>query len=107
MLTNPTVLIEILSPSTEAFDKTKKFAQYQNLASLRDYLLVAQSEPHIMHYARQGQNQWLLTNASGMDSRLHIPSLECILLLSDVYERIDFPAPSSVSAVSANGADGL
>lgn len=86
-LTNPTVLIEVLSPSTEAYDRGGKFANYRKIASLREYLLVAQDQAHIDHYLRQG-DAWLLTEAEGLDSSVTLDSIGCILALQEVYDKV-------------------
>jgi len=91
VLTNPTVIFEVLSDSTEAYDRVQKFANYQINESLIDYLLVAQKEPHIDHFARQGEDQWLLTSYRGLDARVYIASIDCTLRLSEVYDRVEFP----------------
>jgi len=93
VLTNPTVLVEVLSPSTEAYDRGRKFIQYQRIASLTDYILVAQEEPRLEHYARQGGNQWLLSSAAGLDGSLAIGSLGCTLRLAEIYDKVRFPQP--------------
>ncbi len=64
-LLNPTLLIEVLSPSTEAYDRGSKFALYRKIASLREYLLVAQDQPNIERYVRQG-DVWILSEAVGL-----------------------------------------
>ena len=85
VLTNPTVIIEVLSPSTEAFDRGKKFAYYQLMSSLTDYILIAQDEPYIDHYEKQTDDEWLLHISRGLEARVHIASLDYELLLSEVY----------------------
>lgn len=70
VLLNPTVLFEVHSSSMEAYDRGKKFAQYQEIESLTDYVLIAQDEPRIEHYHRQQGNQWLFTVAQGLESKL-------------------------------------
>jgi hypothetical protein len=89
-LLNPDVIIEVLSPSTEAYDRGGKFGHYRKLASLKEYVLVAQEEPHIELYVRQADNQWLLSEASGLQDAVHLPSVNCRLSLADVYEKIEF-----------------
>jgi Uma2 family endonuclease len=86
-LLNPTVLIEVLSPSTEAYDRGGKFANYRKISSLREYLLVAQDSPRIEHYRRQGEF-WILTEAEGLDSSLALEAIGCVLSLREVYERV-------------------
>ncbi|MBZ0300384.1 MAG: Uma2 family endonuclease [Anaerolineae bacterium] len=89
-LLNPTVIIEVLSPSTESYDRGKKFQHYRTLDSLQEYILVAQDSPRIERYLRQPDGQWLFADATQMDGRLELPSISCTLLLSDVYEKVTF-----------------
>lgn len=91
-LTNPTVIIEILSPSTERYDRGLKFQNYRTIASLQDYLLIAQDTARIERYTRQESNQWIFTEAIGLDSSLSIASLGATLDLADVYEQVDLPS---------------
>ncbi|HEX2906142.1 MAG TPA: Uma2 family endonuclease [Phototrophicaceae bacterium] len=88
-LLNPLVIIEILSPSTETYDRGRKFQHYRTLASLQEYLLIAQDSVRVEHYTRQGE-QWLLTDATSLDDILTLPSVDCTLALRDVYEKVDF-----------------
>ncbi len=96
VLINPTVIIEVLSPSTEAYDRGKKFFQYRHIESLADYILIEQDEARIDHYVRQVDNRWLLSTASGLESQLYIASIDCTLHLSEVYARITFPLEQKV-----------
>jgi len=89
-LLNPTVLIEVLSPSTETYDRGTKFAFYRNLESLTDYLVVAQDSPQVEHYARQPDDKWLLTDHKGLDAVAQVASIHCTLSLADVYDKIDW-----------------
>jgi Uma2 family endonuclease len=89
-LMNPAVIVEVLSPSTESYDRTQKFAGYQRIATLTDFLLVSQLEPHIEHYTRQPTGGWLLNTITGLDSKLSILSIGCDLLSSRVYEQVEF-----------------
>lgn len=92
VLVNPQILIEVLSDSTEAFDRGAKFIRYRNaLPSLTHYILVWQELPLIEHFIRQADDNWLMVTAMGLDTRLHIASLDVTLLLSDVYRFIEFP----------------
>ena len=90
-LLNPTVLIEVLSPSTEAYDRGEKFAQYRQVESLSEYILVAQDRVRVEHYLRQG-TQWLLTEFSRPDDVLNIVSIGCALSLREIYAKVEFPA---------------
>ncbi len=69
-LLNPTVIVEILSPSTESYDRGKKFQHYRALESLREYVLIAQDSPRIERYIRQADNQWLLADAIGLEATI-------------------------------------
>jgi Uma2 family endonuclease len=92
VLLNPTVIVEVLSPATEAFDRGEKFARYQAWnATLTDYLLVTQDQPQIEHYTRQADNSWSYQRHTGLASQVAIPSIQCTLKLADVYDRIAFP----------------
>lgn len=88
-LLNPLVIIEVLSPSTADYDRGAKFAHYRQLASLQEYVLVAQDERHIMHYLRQADNRWLLEEFQGRDDVIELPSVTCRLPLIEVYENIE------------------
>jgi Uma2 family endonuclease len=100
VLLNPTLIVEVLSPSTEAFDRGEKFRRYRAwLPTLTDYVLVAQDHPMIDHYQRiptespapQEQTRWKLETLEGRDAHLHLRSINCTVPLADVYERIVFP----------------
>ena len=90
ILLNPLILVEVLSPSTEAYDRGEKFAHYRQLASLQEYVLVAQDQIRVEHYQRQ-EKQWIFTDFQERDKVLRLPSLQCKLLLQDIYERVTFP----------------
>ena len=91
-LLNPTVRIEVLSPSTEAYDRGAKFEFYRTLESLTDYLLISQSKPIIEHFTRQPDNRWLLSTYKGLDTVAPIPAIGCELRLADVYDKVTWPA---------------
>ena len=89
---NPTVIVEVLSDSTEASDRGKKFEHYRTLESLREYILVAQDRALVEQYARDGNGRWVLTEVNGLDAVIDLPSIECRLSLADVYDKVEFPA---------------
>lgn len=93
-LLNPLVLIEILSPSTELYDRGMKFQHYRTIETLQDYILIAQDHCHIEQYTRQDNGQWLFQEAIGVEARITIHSIGCTLALEDVYEKVDI-APGS------------
>lgn len=90
MLLNPIVIIEVLSPSTEAYDRGEKFAHYRQLTSLQEYVLVAQDQIRVEHYRRQ-ERQWIFTDFEKSDEILLLPSIHCELPLQGIYERVTFP----------------
>lgn len=87
-LLNPTVIFEVLSPSTEAFDRGEKFSHYRRLGSLTDYLLISQDRPRIEHYRRQEGGFWLFSEIEGLDARLVLESIGVELALGEIYERV-------------------
>jgi Uma2 family endonuclease len=90
---NPAVLFEVLSKSTEAYDRGKKANHYRRIESLQEYVLVAHDEPRLEHYRRNDDGSWTLTEASGLDQALHLPALGIALPLRDVYDKVDFSQP--------------
>jgi Uma2 family endonuclease len=86
-LLNPTLIIEVLSPSTERYDRGDKFQHYRTLDSLQEYVLISMSSYRIERYLRQSDGQWLLTDAVGLEAALELPSIGCALRLGDVYEK--------------------
>ncbi|HYY93233.1 MAG TPA: Uma2 family endonuclease [Pyrinomonadaceae bacterium] len=88
VILNPVLVVEVLSESTEAFDRGKKFSSYQQIESLREYLLVAQDEFVVEHYLRQ-EDGWLYTKASGPEADLVLPALDCRIALGDIYNKVE------------------
>lgn len=89
-LLNPTLIIEVLSPSTESYDRGRKFQHYRALASLQEYVLIAQDSAHVERYRRQPNDEWLLADATGLDTSIELSSIGCTLALADVYEKVTF-----------------
>ncbi|MBA2591672.1 MAG: Uma2 family endonuclease [Pseudomonadota bacterium] len=86
-LLNPSLLIEVLSPSTEAYDRGGKFARYRKIPSVREYLLVSQDQARIERYVRQGDH-WLMTEAVGLEASMVLETVECTLALREVYDKV-------------------
>jgi Uma2 family endonuclease len=86
LLLNPTVLVEVLSPSTASYDRGFKWENYRRIPSLRDYLLISQDEPRVERYTRHGDGMWLFSETVGLDATIHLESIGVDLALSDVYE---------------------
>ena len=91
-LLNPIVIIEVLSDSTQEKDRGDKFRENMQIATLRDYILVTQTERRVLHYARQADNRWLVTEYTQADAVLSIESIGATLALTDIYRRIVFTA---------------
>ena len=98
-LLNPIILVEVLSPSTEVYDRREKFAHYRQLPSLQEYVLVAQDQVRVEHYRRQekqgtgpaiGKN-WIFTDFQELEEILPLTSIQCQLPFQEIYERVTFP----------------
>lgn len=90
-LLNPTLLAEVMSPSTEAYDRGWKAAQYRQIPSLIAYLVITRDRAHAELFTRQPDGRWNLTEQSELDTVLEVKVLGCRLALADLYEDLDFP----------------
>ena len=97
-LLNPALIVEVLSPSTEAYDRGFKSAQYRTIESLEEYVLVAQAEPRVEVFRRQSQAHWLLTEAVGLEAVSRFESLDCGVKLSDIYDKVAFNADGAIAS---------
>ena len=89
-LLNPVLLIEVLSESTESYDRGKKFQHYRSIESLQEYVLVAQDEARIEKYVKSGDGFWFFTESVGIDSGIEFSSIECQIALREVFDKINF-----------------
>lgn len=87
---NPICIIEVLSKSTQAFDKTEKFELYRSISSLQEYVLIDQKRVYVEHYRKRGRF-WLLETLTGLNESLFLPSLSVTLSLAIIYEQVIFP----------------
>ncbi|MFY9825215.1 MAG: Uma2 family endonuclease [Thermoanaerobaculia bacterium] len=95
-LLNPDVIIEVLSPSTEDYDRGPKFAHYRSIPSLREYVMVAQDRVQVEHYLRQPNDDWLpLADLDDLGQTLELRSVGCSLSLAAIYRRVFKPMPAS------------
>jgi Uma2 family endonuclease len=90
VLLNPLVIVEVLPDSTAAYDRGPKFALYQRLESLQEYVLVSQDQARVETYLRQPDGQWLYSRVDGLESVVVLESLGCGLPLAEIYDRIAF-----------------
>jgi Uma2 family endonuclease len=87
-LLNPSMIGEVLSPATEAYDRGEKFAQYRRITTLREYVLVSQNKIRVEIFRREGK-QWILSELNTPDAILHLPSIDCHITLAEIYERVN------------------
>jgi Uma2 family endonuclease len=90
LLVNPILIIEVLSPSTEAYDRGDKFTYYKSIPSFREYLLIAQHRPHVTHYIKAETGKWEYEEANDLGSRIYLPTIDCSLALGDIYRDVEF-----------------
>jgi Uma2 family endonuclease len=91
-LLNPVVIIEVLSPSTEAYDRGKKFGLYRTLDTLREYVVVSSDRVQVERFTRQDSGQWLLTAVNRLEDSIELESIGCKLSLKEAYEHVEFSA---------------
>jgi len=94
---NPTLIVEVLSPSTEAYDRGFKFAQYRALESLQEYALASQSEPRVEIFRRQPSGDWLLSESAGMEAVCRFDSVDCTVAMKDVYDKVTFESNAVIA----------
>ncbi len=88
LLTNPTLVIEVLSPSTTAYDRGRKFQVYREIASLQEYVLSHVKTPHVEVFTRQNDQSWIFREYLGVESAVTLPSIGCTVSLADIYAKI-------------------
>jgi Uma2 family endonuclease len=96
-LLNPTMIAEVLSTSTESYDRGDKFMHYRRLESLREYVVIAQDKVLVERFTRQGE-EWLLTEFRNLDDTLRLASIDCAVPLREIYARIEFPGEDAAGA---------
>ena len=93
VLTNPQMLIEVLSPSTEAFDRGEKFTYYKSIESFTEYVLIAVTRPHVTQFIKLNEHEWIQREAVGLEGKLTSPTFNIEILLSEIYLDVEFPEP--------------
>ncbi len=91
--TNPRVILEVLSPSTDYFDKRRKLKLYLQLDSLHEYVIVTQDWPYVQKFIRNDDGTWTMSVIEGLDTALDLKSIDCQLQMADVYDGVTFPPP--------------
>ena len=92
-LINPKVVVEVLSPSTESYDRGKKLEKYIRIPSLEEYVLISQDEPRVDTFFRHSDGSWTFTVAAGIEASVSLRSLNIAIPLADIYTGVDFPPP--------------
>ena len=87
---NPMLIAEVLSDSTEAYDRGKKFEHYRQIPSLLEYLLISQREPRVEQYIRQSEDDWLFREAAGLTDHVEISSLQITIALAEIFAGVKF-----------------
>lgn len=105
VLLNPLVIIEILSESTEAYDRGRKFAHYQFIPSLLEYILISQHLPRVERFIRQKDATWIYSRYDGMNDIVSIESVGCELAVSEIYRKISFVEGDSAEVDAAGGSN--
>ena len=94
-LLNPTLIIEVLSKSTESYDRIGKFELYRSLGSLAEYVMISSLRIRVERYARQSDGTWNFSEKTGLEDSIDLESVDCHLLLADLYEKVEFAQPPS------------
>lgn len=101
------MIIEILSPSTESYDRGEKFQHYRTIETLREYILVAQHTYRIERFVRNEHNEWVLSDIAGIDAALPLPLLQTEIPLAEIYEQVELRSDLRLlRSESANGETG-
>ena len=87
---NPLLIVEVLSKSTKNYDQGDKFLYYRSIPELREYILIDQSQYHVMQYVKTADGQWLFTELEGESGLLSLQSIDFQIALSDLYEKVNF-----------------
>ena len=89
-LVNPVLVVEVLSPSTENYDRSTKFNWYRRIESLQEYVLVSQNTPRVERFVKRAEG-WMYSDVDGLNAAIHLESIDCELSLSEIYDRVTFP----------------
>jgi Uma2 family endonuclease len=100
-LLNPSIIFEVLSPSTESYDGGRKFDMYRTTESLREYVLVSSDRMHVDRYVRQSSGEWLLSAVDGPGDTLRLESIEMDLPMPELYAKVEFPEPTLRAGTNA------
>ncbi|MGH9898277.1 MAG: Uma2 family endonuclease, partial [Pyrinomonadaceae bacterium] len=88
-VTNPILIVEVLSKSTKDYDRGEKFEQYRMLDSFKEYVLIAQDKYHVEHFLRQPDNTWVLSETNKIEDNIELICINCSLKLREIYDKLD------------------
>ncbi len=91
VLTNPQMIVEVLSDSTEAFDRGDKFSYYKSIESFVEYILISTKRPYITQFIKNEDGEWINREAVGLDAKLYSPTFDVEIVLSEIYLNVEFP----------------
>ncbi|MCX6594108.1 MAG: Uma2 family endonuclease [Acidobacteria bacterium] len=91
LVENPSLIIEVLSPSTEAYDRGRKFEYYRALPSLREYILISQDQPQVEQFSRQPDDSWRITVHRGLSAAVTMAAINASIQLKDLYAKVEWP----------------
>ena len=97
-ITNPLIIIEVLSQSTKGYDRGDKFEYYRTLPSFQEYLLVSQFKVHVEHFVKTSENKWLFSEYTQLEAKLELNTLPVIITLAEIYDEVNFEEDSSAEA---------
>lgn len=101
VLLNPTVVIEVLSKSTEARDRGEKFSDSRANKNVKEIIFVSQHRPRVEQYVRQANDEWIFHEVTDPAGLITLASIECTLSLAEIYERVQFPPPRQLRSVES------
>ncbi|BAP56995.1 hypothetical protein THII_2698 [Thioploca ingrica] len=93
-ITNPLIIIEVLSQSTKNYDRGDKFEYYRTLPSFQEYILVSQFKVHVEHFVKTSENQWLLSEYAQLEAKLELNTIPVVMTLADIYDEVNFEESS-------------
>ena len=89
-ITNPLIIVEVLSQSTKDYDRGDKFEYYRTLPSFQEYILVSQFKVHVEHFVKTNEHQWLLSEYAQLEAKLKLSTIPVIMTLADLYDEVNF-----------------
>jgi Uma2 family endonuclease len=94
-ITNPLLIVEVLSNSTKNYDRGEKFERYRSISSFREYLLIAQDKVHVERHEKQEDGSWVLRETNQLDDTIDLTSVKCRFPVAEIYLKVTFPNPAS------------